>query len=95
MFLRAVFVTLFLSAAAIAADHRPVCPGPAGVGTGRCHARVVTDSRGVPNAAATPSGYGPVQFRTAYGLTSSGSSSTTVAIVDAYDDPNIASDSCG
>ena len=92
MFLRAVFVTLLLSAAAIAADRRPVCPGPAGVGTGRCHARVVTDSRGVPNAAATPSGYGPVQFRTAYGLTSSGSSSTTVAIVDAYDDPNIASD---
>jgi subtilase family serine protease len=53
---------------------------------------VVTDSRGVPSAAAAPAGYGPVQFRTAYGLTSSGSSSTTVAIVDAYDDPNIESD---
>lgn len=91
MLLRAVIVTL-LSAAAMAADHRPVCPGPAAAGSGRCHARVVTDSRGVPNAAGTPSGYGPVQFRTAYGLTSSGSSSTTVAIVDAYDDPNIESD---
>jgi subtilase family serine protease len=92
MFLRAVGVTLLLSAAAVAADHRPVCPGPAAFGAGRCHARVVTDSRGVPNAAAAPSGYGPAQFRTAYGLTSSGSSSTTVAIVDAYDDPNIESD---
>jgi len=92
MFLRAVIVTLLFSAAAAAADHRPVCPGPAAFGTGRCHARVVTDSRGVPNAAAAPSGYGPVQFRTAYGLTSSGSSSITVAIVDAYDDPNVESD---
>jgi subtilase family serine protease len=92
MFLRAVIASLLLSIAAFAASHRPVCPGPAAPGTGRCHARVVTDSRGVPNAAATPSGYGPLQFRTAYGLTTSGSSSTTVAIVDAFDDPNIESD---
>jgi len=33
-----------------------------------------------------------VQFRAGYGLTASGSSSTTIAIVDAYDDPNIEGD---
>ena len=39
--------------------------------------------------AATPSGYGPSDLRSAYKLTASGSG--TVAIVDAYNDPNAAS----
>jgi subtilase family serine protease len=52
----------------------------------------MTDNVGTALAAVAPSGYGPVQFRTGYGLTASGSSSTTIAIVDAYDDPNIESD---
>src|SRR5205814_1823369 len=78
-------------AAAIAASHKPVCPGPAAPGTSRCHARVVTDPNGKPKATALPSGYGTVDFKTAYGLTSSGTA-VTVAIVDAYDDPNIESD---
>ena len=43
-----------------------------------------------PNA--TPSGYGPSDLRSAYNLTATGSSSQTVAIVDAYDDPNAESD---
>lgn len=46
-----------------------------------------------PNA--TVSGYGPSQLQSAYNLTSasaSGGSGQTVAIVDAYDDPNAASD---
>ncbi|WP_375478165.1 peptidase S8 [uncultured Jatrophihabitans sp.] len=43
-----------------------------------------------PNA--TPSGYGPSDLRSAYALTASGSSSETVGIVDAYDDPNAAAD---
>jgi subtilase family serine protease len=76
----------------MAAGHKPVCPGPAALGTARCHSHVVTDKNGNPNAAAAPSGYGPVQFRTGYNLTTNGSSSTTIAIVDAYDDPNIESD---
>src|SRR5438094_501655 len=91
MFLRGVIVTFLFSAAAIAASHKPVCPGPAAPGTGRCHARVVTDPNGNPKATALPSGYGTTDFKTAYGLTSSGTA-VTVAIVDAYDDPNIESD---
>jgi subtilase family serine protease len=45
---------------------------------------------GAPNA--TPSGYGPSDLRAAYGVTGSGSSSITVAIVDAYGYPNAESD---
>ncbi|KUN08199.1 peptidase S8 [Streptomyces yokosukanensis] len=45
--------------------------------------------------AATPSGYGPSDLRSAYGLTSAASAKgagETIAIVDAYDDPNAAAD---
>ncbi len=49
-----------------------------------------------PNAtAATPTGYGPSDLQSAYGLTSAASSNgsgETIAIVDAYDDPNAAAD---
>ncbi len=69
--------------------HAAACPGPVAPQTARCHARVVTDSAGnlrvgsvSPNA--TPSGYGPSDLRSAYNVTGSGSSSTTIAIVDAY-----------
>lgn len=42
---------------------------------------------------ATPSGYGPSQLQSAYALpSSSGGVGQTVAIVDAYDDPDAASD---
>jgi subtilase family serine protease len=92
MFLRVVIATLLLSAAAMAAGSRPVCPGPAAHGTARCHSHVITDARGIPNASASPSGYGPTQFRTGYNLTATGNSGTTIGIVDAYDDPNIESD---
>jgi subtilase family serine protease len=93
MFLRAAFAAFFLTSAAMAASHQPVCPGPAAPGTGRCHARVVVDARGLPKASAVPSGaLSPAQFRTAYNLAATGSSNTTIAIVDAYDDPNIESD---
>ncbi|MEU5097802.1 S53 family peptidase [Streptomyces sp. NPDC020996] len=45
--------------------------------------------------AATPSGYGPSDLQSAYGLTSaaaSNGSGETIAIVDAYDDPNAEAD---
>jgi subtilase family serine protease len=54
---------------------------------------VTTDKNGNPNASGSPSGYGPAQFQTAYNLpSSSAGSGQTIAIVDAYDDPNIESD---
>ena len=48
----------------------------------------------VPNPAANalPNGYGPADLHSAYGLTNTGSAAMTVAIVDAFDDPNAESD---
>ena len=92
MYLRAVTAVLLLSGLAMAAGSKPVCPGPAAFGTARCHSHVTTDRKGNPRAAAAPSGYGPVQFRTAYNLPASASKVQTIGIVDAFDHPNIESD---
>jgi len=83
---------LALGAGVSTAAQRPVCPGPAGIGAANCHAHLVTDSKGSPQVATTPKGYGPAQFRGAYGLPSAAPTPQTIAIVDAYDDPKIASD---
>jgi len=67
-----------------------VCGKPA-AGFAACASWIRTD---ISNAA-TPSGYGPSDLQTAYGLTTasgSNGSGVTVAIVDAYDDPNAQSD---
>jgi subtilase family serine protease len=48
-----------------------------------------------PGAIPSGNGYGPSQFQSAYGLTSASSSlgsGTTVAVVDAYNDPTAAAD---
>ncbi len=48
-----------------------------------------------PDAIPAGNGYGPSQFQAAYGLTSASAtdgSGTTVAVVDAYNDPSAASD---
>jgi subtilase family serine protease len=87
---------LVLAAAAPAANghasFRAVCPGPV-FATARCHADVVTDNRGNPDATTSPTGYGPVQFQTAYGLPSASAGfGQTIAIVDAYDDPRAEAD---
>jgi subtilase family serine protease len=65
--------------------------------TARCHAHIVTDQSGVPlgRSAApniTPSGFGPSDLRSAYNVTGQGSSTTVVAIVDAYGYTNAESD---
>lgn len=60
-----------------------------------CDAMVVTDADGVPlaNRSTPPPGaYGPAQFHGGYNLPTTSSSSQTIAIVDAYDDPAIESD---
>jgi len=72
------------------ASYRAVCP-TASQGAARCNSQVVTDSRGNPQATTGPTGYGPVQFATAYGL-SGRTSTATIGIVDAYDDPKAESD---
>lgn len=73
---------------------RPVCPGPVASGAARCFAHVVTNGHGTPQTSTEPTGYGPAQFRGGYSLptTTTSSSGQTIALVDAYNDPNIASD---
>jgi subtilase family serine protease len=64
-------------------------------GVAACHVDVVTNSAGVPlvtNPSPPAGALGPAQLRGAYGLTSAGSSSMTIGIVDAYNAPNIEAD---
>jgi hypothetical protein len=70
---------------------KSVCGKMNSVGAAHCFAKVVTDARGnikdgKPDLSprAVPAGYGPGDLRSAYKVTSSGSSSYTIAIVDAY-----------
>jgi len=76
---------------ALSRRHVPVCT--ALWEDARCHARVIIDpSTGEPAAAAAPtSGYGPADLQAAYAVPST-TSARTVAIVDAYDNPNVESD---
>ena len=72
------------------ANYRAVCP--AAVTGAHCHAQVVTDAKGNPNATSAPTGYGPAQFHGAYNLPTAASKAQTIAIVDAYDDPTVEND---
>lgn len=72
--------------------HAAVCPGPAAPDTARCHAHMVTDPSGQPLATSSPAGYGPSDLRSAYNVTESGTSTTVIAIVDAYGYTNAETD---
>jgi subtilase family serine protease len=72
--------------------HAHACGGEPARGFARCHAHIVTDSRGTPQANQLPSGWGPADLRSAYNVTGAGSSSTLIAIVDAYGYTNAESD---
>ena len=55
-----------------------------------CHAHVDSDAAGKPTVSVLPAGFGPAQLLGAYGLSGlSASSNQIIAIVDAYDHPNI------
>ncbi len=65
-----------------------VCPGPADPDSARCHAVAR------PNASTSPTGLSPAQIKAAYNFSTSltAGAGTTIAIVDAYDDPTAESD---
>jgi len=65
--------------------HKAVCGRVVGA-VARCHARVVTDSTGRMLASVKPpiGGKTPADLRDAYKITATGSSSTIVAVVDAF-----------
>ena len=72
--------------------HARVCPGSMAQGYVRCHSWVAVDPDGKPAASTQPNGLKPVDLQSAYGLSASGGSGQTIAIVDAYDDGNAESD---
>ena len=80
-------------AANVHASFHAVCPGPP-AGHARCHALVVTDSRGNPAATLAPAGLSPATIKSVYAFPTSGTAGAgeTVAIVDAYNDPTAESD---
>ncbi len=67
---------------------KAVCPGSASAGSARCYAHVF------PDASSAPTGLSPNTIQAAYNFPTSLSagSGETIAIVDAYNDPNIESD---
>jgi subtilase family serine protease len=78
--------------------HVPVCDDD-GPGTFHCTARIIIDDRGRPlvlprqrNNSTMGPPYGPAQFLAAYKLTGQAPNRLIIAIVDAYDAPNIATD---
>jgi subtilase family serine protease len=70
-----------------------VCAGPV-AGSVSCNAirHEALDRNGKPVQNPKPVGYGPSDLQQAYGLSASSGSGKTVAIVDAYDDPNAEAD---
>jgi hypothetical protein len=74
---------------------KAVC-GPVKPGYATCQSIVRTTGvaahRGLFAAGSVPSGYGPSDLRSAYNLPATGGSGETVAIVDAYDNPQAEAD---
>jgi subtilase family serine protease len=79
---------------------RLVC-GKVPLGLSRCNSIIVTDPAALarqahPNASGSaPAGFGPSDLQSAYNLSAasaSGGSGQTVAVVDAFDDPNAEAD---
>ncbi len=73
------------------AGERDVCPA-APPGWARCMSVVTDDSAAEPLVTAAPSGYGPAQLHSAYGLPVSSRRAQTIAIVDAYNAPTVKRD---
>ncbi len=90
-----VFTTFFTSSAAFARPaagfHRVCSAAPAGFAS--CAALQVDGQSGaITPLASSPQGLNPADLRSAYKLPATGGSGQTIAIVDAYDDPNAESD---
>jgi subtilase family serine protease len=74
-------------------NHVAVCVrGNQNADVADCHARVTADKAGNPNVGALPAGYGPAQLHAAYTPQTQAANKTIIAIVDAYDNPNVHND---
>ncbi|MER5697999.1 carboxypeptidase regulatory-like domain-containing protein [Streptomyces mirabilis] len=74
-------------------DLAPVCGTPA-KGHAACYAMRTTDqsARMRLSSSEVPAGLGPQDIQSAYSLPAGGGAGQTIAIVDAYDDPNAEAD---
>jgi subtilase family serine protease len=75
--------------------HRAVCSASVPARTAHCDSLIVTNAQLKPMVTSGPAGYGPSDLQSAYNLTSASATNgggRTVAIVDAYDDPNAEAD---
>jgi subtilase family serine protease len=72
--------------------HRVCAAGKDGLAG--CHSWVVTDAKGKPDASTSPTGLDPTAIKGVYGYSTDNAvgRGTTIAIVDAYDDPTVLSD---
>jgi subtilase family serine protease len=68
----------------IASASQALLCAPETTGGPYCHAHGLVDANGHVISNPAPAGYGPSQLRSAYKITTSGSSSTLVAVVSAY-----------
>ncbi|MGH2896185.1 MAG: S53 family peptidase [Solirubrobacteraceae bacterium] len=69
------------------------CADAVSAGTLHCFARAIRPAKqNGPEVMAGPTGLGPAQIQSAYKLSGLDASGRTVALVDAYDDPNAAAD---
>jgi len=97
--LASAMAVLFLSAsvwntAAFGAESEHACPAPS-AGHPECYAILDKTKEGVKTYTAGSGelgGFDPSDLRSAYKLPSTGGSGQTVAVVDAYNDPNAESD---
>jgi subtilase family serine protease len=94
----AASATPAVAAGSAAPDYRPVCQAPTQPGTVACMSLIRTDVRpesatAIRNSAPVGYGYGPSSLQSAYDLPSStGGVGQSVAVVDAYNDPDAVSD---
>jgi subtilase family serine protease len=92
----AVAVSVFAATAGganIHANAQAVCPAAA-AGSSHCHALVATDDHGNPLAQSAPYGLAPSTIKSVYSFPTSSTAGAgeTIAIVDAFNDPNAESD---
>jgi hypothetical protein len=66
------------------ASSAAICPDTPD-GSPYCHAFGLVDAAGHLITHPAPAGFGPSQLRSAYKITTSGSSSTLIAVISAYD----------
>jgi subtilase family serine protease len=71
---------------------RPECAKAQDADSAHCDMKLIGTPKRKPRSTPTPSGYGPTDLRSAYALPSTGGSSQTIAIVDAFGDTTAESD---